>query len=89
MRLGSMATGVPREWMSTPAKDERTHGSWKRMRCDDVTLSYHRAARAVKHQSTDNLRDPLEECGGCRLVRCEVRSVLPRFATDHPPASRV
>ena len=32
MSLGSMATGISHEWMCTPAKEERAHSSWKRMR---------------------------------------------------------
>ena len=56
MNLGSMATEVSREWMSTPAK-KRTHGSWKRTRCDGVSHSTI-SAGALTHQTIPNHRDP-------------------------------
>src|SRR5262249_44475980 len=41
LSLGSMATGVSREWISTPANTKSTHGSLKRMRGDGITAFYH------------------------------------------------
>jgi hypothetical protein len=45
MSLGSMAMGVSREWMCTPANPKSTHGFLKRMRGDGVTSFYHRFSR--------------------------------------------
>jgi hypothetical protein len=81
MGLGSMATGLSREWMSTPAKNERAHGSLKRMRCDDVRPFYHRCTRG--EASIDR---KIIATGARRSVTAAsrprpTRSSLPRFAT--------
>jgi hypothetical protein len=80
MNLGSMATDVSREWMSTPAK-KRTHGSWKRKHCDGVTPFYHRGTRAEASTSPKLSRIALEGCDRYTSFEADADTSLPRFAT--------
>jgi hypothetical protein len=81
MILGSMATGVSRESMSTPAKKKRTHGSWKRTRCDGVTPFYHRRRRAEASTTPKSSGPALEECDRRTSFEADADTSLPRFAT--------
>lgn len=76
------------EWMSTLAKNARTHGSWKRMRCDECRHSTI-AARVVKYQSAKNIAT-----GARRMRRLPCRRMpRPLFSAtlldDRARASRV
>jgi len=81
MNLGTMATGVSREWMSTPAK-KRTHGSWKRTRGETAWRHSTIAAGALKHQRSQNHRHALEECDHCTSFESD--AVLLRDASRDP-----
>jgi hypothetical protein len=88
MSLGSMATGLSREWMSTPAKNEKTHGSWKRMRCDDVTPFYHRCRRCEVVIDPKIIASALESATAA--VSSRPRPIFSAtLRDDYAPASRV